>query len=154
MRKQIVVNIEEVASGSWDVPEKATNDNPHGWIDSNGWNERDVYIITDDGLIYPASLKIANASDGRRLLYSVHVDVKSGIAVDEDATQKRAAVKSAMPDEESLPQKESDVNPKIQTSLRTNESNTINRQILSEAMMDVAKTKLEKDRLTEYQGII
>lgn len=59
-----------------------------------------------------------------------------------------------MPDEESLPQKESDVNPQIQTSLRTDEANAINRQILSEAMMDVAQTKLEKDRLTEYQGII
>lgn len=51
-------------------------------------------------------------------------------------------------------QSDSGVNPKNQLSLRTNEVSDINRQILSEALMTAAQTEREKERLTEYQGII
>ena len=37
------------------------------------------------------------------------MDINKGIAVDQGATQKRAAVKSAMPSSKKIPQRESDV---------------------------------------------
>lgn len=53
--------------------------------------------MLQDGVIYEAYLRIAKASDGRNILYSVNLDINNGIAVDMGATNKRAAVIAAMP---------------------------------------------------------
>ena len=95
-RKLVVVNLKEVLEKSDYDPIYSSSDNEHGWLDERGWKSRKTYVLTDN-IIYEAFLKIAKARDGRNILYSVNLDVKKGIAVDQGATSKRAAVLAAMP---------------------------------------------------------
>ena len=97
IRKQVVVNTIEVINESVDNPSGYSPNNDHGWLDENGWISRKTYVLASDGKIYEAFLRIARARDGRNILYGVNLDAEKGIAVDESATQKRAAVIAAMP---------------------------------------------------------
>lgn len=96
IRKLVVANFKEVAEESSYDQKLSTNNNDHGWLDKNGWESRKTYVL-QDGVIYEAYLRIAKASDGRNILYSVNLDINNGIAVDMGATNKRAAVIAAMP---------------------------------------------------------
>ncbi len=96
IRRLVVANFKEVTEESSYDPEFSTENSEHGWLDKNGWESRKTYVL-QDGVIYEAYLKIAKASDGRNILYSVNLDINNGIAVDKDATNKRAAVLAAMP---------------------------------------------------------
>ena len=96
-RKQVIVNAGEVIQESVYDPEYSSTDNEHGWLDRNGWESRKTYVLTQDGMIYEAYLKIAKAQDGRNILYAVNLDINKGIAVDQGATSKKAAVLAAMP---------------------------------------------------------
>jgi len=59
--------------------------------------------MTKDGMIYPVTLHIAKAKDGRNILYDVNVKTKEGVAIDTIATSSlaeeltRQAVKVATP---------------------------------------------------------
>ena len=97
IRKQVVVNLLEVTNESVDNPRGYSPNSEHGWLDENGWISRKTYVLGSDGKIYEAFLRIAKARDGRKILYGVNLDAEKGIAVDESATQKRAAVIAAMP---------------------------------------------------------
>lgn len=113
VRKQIVVNLPEVADNSVYDPKFESSENSHDWLDKNGWGSRYAYVLANDGNIYKAYLKIAKSEDGRNILYSVHVNIKDGIAVDKGATQKRAAVLAAMPSKEIVTQEDSSVNKNL-----------------------------------------
>ena len=92
------------------APEFSTENNEHGWLDKNGWESRKTYVLKD-GVIYEAYLKIAKAKDGRNILYAVNLNINNGIAVDQGATQKRAAILSAMPSNYSIPNSSENVKP-------------------------------------------
>lgn len=96
-RKLVIVNLGEVASVSNYDPTHSNSNNEHGWLDKNGWESRTAYVLAPNNEIYSAHLKIAKARDGRKILYAVNLNIKDGIAVDMDATAKRAAVLAAMP---------------------------------------------------------
>lgn len=55
-----------------------TTEHRHQWLDENGWEIRKTYITDRYGKIYQAELNIANARDGRRILYAInnirHID--------------------------------------------------------------------------------
>ena len=115
-RKQVIVNAEEVIQESTHDPEYSSTDNEHGWLDKNGWESRKTYVLTQDGMIYEAYLKIAKAQDGRNILYAVNLDINKGIAVDQGATSKKAAVLAAMPSADNVSQKSGDVKAKYPIS--------------------------------------
>ena len=55
-------------------------------------------------------LKIVKTKDGRNIMYGVNLDINNGIAVDQGATSKRAAVLAAMPYRKTLAQPKAEVN--------------------------------------------
>lgn len=103
-RKQVIVNAKEVVEESAYDPEYSTSDNEHGWLDKNGWESRKTYVLTQDGTLYEAYLKIAKTQDGRNILYAVNLDINKGIAVDQGATSQKAAVLAAMPSSDKVAQ--------------------------------------------------
>ena len=111
-RKHVIVNAKEVIQESTYDPVYSSTDNEHGWLDENGWESRKTYVLTQDGVIYEAYLKIAKTRDGRNLLYAVNLDINNGIAVDQGATSKRAAVLAAMPSGSKVAQTNANVNKK------------------------------------------
>ncbi len=108
-RRKVIINAKEVIEESVYDPSYSSTDNDHGWLDKNGWESRKTYVL-QDGVIYETYLKIAKAADGRNILYAVNLDINNGIAVDQGATQKRAAILSAMPSDNRVAQKEPSVN--------------------------------------------
>lgn len=110
-RKEVIVNLPEVAAQSQYDPKFSSGDNEHDWLDRNGWESRKTYVLADDGKIYEAYLKIGKAEDGRNILYAVNCDATKGIAVDQGATQKRAAVIAAMPSNKKVSHNNNTVNP-------------------------------------------
>ena len=66
------------------------DENSHEWHDKNGWDERTSYVMTSDDMIYPVTLYIAKARDGRNILYDVNVKIKEGVATDKIATSQLA----------------------------------------------------------------
>ncbi len=119
-RRKVVINAKEVIEQSMYDPEYSSNDNEHGWLDKNGWESRKTYVL-QDGVIYEAYLRIAKAKDGRNILYAVNLNINNGIAVDQGATQKRAAILSAMPSSYSISNTPANVNS---NSIQENAENT------------------------------
>jgi UDP-N-acetylglucosamine:LPS N-acetylglucosamine transferase len=48
------------------------------------------HVMTKDGTIYPVTLHIAKAKDGRNILYDVNVKINEGVATDKIATSLQA----------------------------------------------------------------
>lgn len=101
LKKLVILNATETAEISNFA--KYKDEHSHQWLDENGWDERTSYVMTKDGTIYPVTLHIAKARDGRNILYDVNVKIKEGVAVDKNATSLLAkrlvgqAVKTTMP---------------------------------------------------------
>ena len=51
--------------------DKATSENSHQWMDQNGWTLRKVHLCDIKGNIFEATLNIAEARDGRRIIYDI-----------------------------------------------------------------------------------
>ncbi len=51
--------------------ESSNSEHSHQWLDENGWEYRKTYVQDKKGKIYEATLNIANAKNGRRILYSI-----------------------------------------------------------------------------------
>ena len=101
IKKLVILNAKETAEIS-DFVNHST-EHSHQWLDENGWDERNSYVMTKDGMIYPVTLHIAKTRDGRNILYDVNVKIKEGVAVDKIATSQLAeklngqAVKTTTP---------------------------------------------------------
>lgn len=52
--------------------ENRNNENSHQWLDENGWEHRNVYLINRKGEIYKAILNIGKSKDGRNILYDIN----------------------------------------------------------------------------------
>lgn len=83
------------------------NENNHQWLDENGWEMRTVYIQNKKNKkVYSAILNIANAKDGRKILYDINkitevkdadgasVPLKSGMGAAETIT---SAINESIP---------------------------------------------------------
>ena len=70
---------EIIGSATFKGKEPATK--AHGWLDNNGKNEWDVwttYIQDKENTIWEAKLKVANTTNGEKVLYDVHPIEKVG----------------------------------------------------------------------------
>lgn len=87
-KKLVIVNAVETA----EISRLAgiSNEHSHQWLDENGWEERTSHVMTEDGTIYPVTLHIARARDGRNILYDVNIKINEGVAADKIATSLRA----------------------------------------------------------------
>jgi len=107
VRQESIVLINELAeAGKHDVAKASTKS--HGWLDNNGKNDWDYwncYVEDKIGDIYKVTLNVANAVDGRKLLYDIKVSKKVGQAV-------KVSAKSTT-NVNSISQKQSDVNTNI-----------------------------------------
>ncbi len=146
IRKQVVANAEEVIKVSVYDPVFSSTDNEHGWLDKNGWESRKAYVLAGDGMLYEAYLKIAKAQDGRNILYTINVDVKKGITVDQDATSQKAAVLAVMPSDK----KDTTYSYKSQER----NSDFSNRTILANALDGATQNPYERQKLKEYKSKI
>lgn len=86
IRKSTVVNISDALKVSFDSPVQNTQ-SQHGWLDENGWITKRCYVL-DEGIIYPADLRIANTRDGRHILYAVNVKKKDGVTAEKEGNKK------------------------------------------------------------------
>ena len=59
----------------------------HEWLDQNGFEVRTGYVMTNNKL-YPVRLFIAQAADGRSILYFADVEKSKAVAVDAEATAR------------------------------------------------------------------
>lgn len=48
------------------------SEHSHQWLDQNGWEFRKAYLLTMEGEVLEATLNIANARDGRKVLYDIN----------------------------------------------------------------------------------
>lgn len=88
LKKLVILNAVDTAEIS-KFAEHST-ENSHQWLDTNGWDKRTSYVLSEDGVIYPVDLHIAKAKDGRNILYDVNVKIEEGISIDEIATSERS----------------------------------------------------------------
>ena len=95
IKKLVILNSIETA----EISEFAhhIDENSHKWLDKNGWDERTSYVMTSDDMIYPVTLYIAKARDGRNILYDVNVKIKEGVATDKIATSQLAKKQAMIP---------------------------------------------------------
>ncbi len=73
IKRKAVVHVDELfMSAQYDG--KRLPSKPHDWLDNygqNNWEYWTVYIQEKDGSVWEATLNIANASDGRKILYDI-----------------------------------------------------------------------------------
>ena len=115
IKKLVILNAVETAEiSSFDPSADHSDENSHQWLDANGWDKRTSYVMTKDGMIYPVTLFIAKARDGRNILYDVNVQIKEGIAAEKSATSlnaksnARQAFRSTKPSSERIIPQDSD----------------------------------------------
>ena len=51
---------------------ESNSDNNHQWLDENGWEYREAYLIDIKGNIFSATLNIAKTRDNRNILYDIN----------------------------------------------------------------------------------
>ena len=138
------------------------NDNSHGWMDRNGWDDRICYMMVDNA-IHKVVLHIANTDDGRHLLYDISVIKKEKAEttaqstlthhqqMDESAQKVRQAAGNQTLSGEILSQEDNFVN--TQNSDVSSEP-VSNRSLLANAFEDLAKDDTERKKIQEYKGQI
>ena len=73
IKRESVVVADELIEASKDDGEHPAKKS-HDWLDNYGknkWNYRNVYVQERDGSVWEATLNIANANDGRKILYDI-----------------------------------------------------------------------------------
>lgn len=154
IKKLVIVNAVDTTEISQVA--KTSSEHSHQWLDENGWEERTSHVMTKDDTIYPVTLHIAKAKDGRNILYDVNVKINEGVATDKIATSLQAkkqagqAVRITMPSEITLTQSQQGVK---KYSTRDTES-VSSRSLLANALDSVAQDETEKRRLAEYREAI
>ena len=122
LKKIAILNIRDLIKNSEPIAHKG--ENSHQWLDTNGWSDRIAYMRYADkkngDKVYPVIIHIANARDGRHILYDVSVLKEKGSTVDMSASvlasrsddgtsstrenESKLAVKSIEPSDEMLAQ--------------------------------------------------
>ena len=69
VRAKAIVQMSEVLETS--RYNSSNSENSHQWMDQNGWSFRKVFLQSNDGKIYEATLNIADGRD-RRILYEIN----------------------------------------------------------------------------------
>ena len=158
VKKLVILNVDETTKISQFASHK--DENTHQWLDKNGWDYRTSYVMTNDGMIYPVTLFVAKARDGRNILYDVNIEIKEGISIDKIATSLRSnknarqAVKVPKPSNQGLYHENTDLssgkNKNTPHSDRPSDS-VSNRSLLANALESVAQNDIERNKLAQYK---
>ena len=68
--KLVIVHSDEVINISEKQNENA--EHSHQWLDENGWEFRNAFVMDKYGKIYSVTLNIAKSKDGRNILYDIN----------------------------------------------------------------------------------
>ena len=68
--KLVIVHSDEVINISEKQHENA--EHSHQWLDENGWEFRNAFVMDKYGKIYSVTLNIAKSKDGRNILYDIN----------------------------------------------------------------------------------
>ena len=68
--KLVIVHSDEVINISEKENENA--EHSHQWLDENGWEFRNAFVMDKYGKIYSVTLNIAKSKDGRNILYDIN----------------------------------------------------------------------------------
>ena len=86
-QESVVLLNELIETANFDASKEPTY--PHDWLDNNGKNEWDywtTYVQGKNGAIWEATLNVANAADGRKILYDIGPIKKVGQSVKSDTS--------------------------------------------------------------------
>lgn len=87
-KQEAVVLLDElIETASFDASKNPVY--PHGWLDDygkNNWDYWTTYVQDRNGTIWEATLNVANAADGRKILYDIGPIKKVGQSVESDTS--------------------------------------------------------------------
>lgn len=87
-KQEAVVLLDElIETASFDASKNPAY--PHGWLDDygkNNWDYWTTYVQDRNGTIWEATLNVANAADGRKILYDIGPIKKVGQSVESDTS--------------------------------------------------------------------
>ena len=86
-QESVVLLNELIETANFDASKEPTY--PHDWLDNNGKNEWDywtTYVQGKNRTIWKATLNVANAADGRKILYDIGPIKKVGQSVKSDTS--------------------------------------------------------------------
>lgn len=143
--KLVIVHSDEVINISEKQNENA--EHSHQWLDENGWEFRNAFVMDKYGKIYSVTLNIAKSKDGRNILYDINKINEVGYGdVLSNAKGKRSSHINPNFVTNSISQSENNVNTKndessndIKYSMGGLKAETADKSALEKAM------ELEKD---------
>lgn len=143
--KLVIVHSDEVINISEKENENA--EHSHQWLDENGWEFRNAFVMDKYGKIYSVTLNIAKSKDGRNILYEINKINEVGYGdVLSNAKGKRSSHINPNFVTNSISQSENNVNTKndessndIKYSMGGLKAETADKSALEKAM------ELEKD---------
>ena len=143
--KLVIVHSDEVINISEKENENA--EHSHQWLDENGWEFRNAFVMDKYGKIYSVTLNIAKSKDGRNILYDINKINEVGYGdVLSNAKGKRSSHINPNFVTNSISQSENNVNTKndessndIKYSMGGLKAETADKSALEKAM------ELEKD---------
>ena len=143
--KLVIVHSDEVINISEKENENA--EHSHQWLDENGWEFRNAFVMDKYGKIYSVTLNIAKSKDGRNILYDINKINEVGYGdVLSNAKGKRSSHINPNFVNNSISQSENNVNTKndessndIKYSMGGLKAETADKSALEKAM------ELEKD---------
>ena len=143
--KLVIVHSDEVINISEKQNENA--EHSHQWLDENGWEFRNAFVMDKYGKIYSVTLNIAKSKDGRNILYDINKINEVGYGdVLSNAKGKRSSHINPNFVNNSISQSENNVNTKndesgndIKYSMGGLKAETADKSALEKAM------ELEKD---------
>ena len=143
--KLVIVHSDEVINTSEKQNENA--EHSHQWLDENGWEFRNAFVMDKYGKIYSVTLNIAKSKDGRNILYDINKINEVGYGdVLSNAKGKRSSHINPNFVNNSISQSENNVNTKndessndIKYSMGGLKAETADKSALEKAM------ELEKD---------
>ena len=112
--KLVIVHSDEVINISEKQNENA--EHSHQWLDENGWEFRNAFVMDKYGKIYSVTLNIAKSKDGRNILYDINKINEVGYGdVLSNAKGKRSSHINPNFVNNSISQSENNVNTKNNT---------------------------------------
>ena len=139
-KQEALMLIDEIiGSATFKGKEPATK--AHGWLDNNGKNEWDVwatYIQDKENTIWVAKLKIANTTNGEKVLYDVHPIEKVG----------RGRTLPTIPTDDTISQP----TPESQEKFSDRDPDAITtRGLLADALESTVANDIERKKLADYK---
>lgn len=155
--KLVIVHSDEVINISEKENENA--EHSHQWLDENGWEFRNAFVMDKYGKIYSVTLNIAKSKDGRNILYDINKINEVGYGdVLSNAKGKRSSHINPNFVTNSISQSENNVNTKndessndIKYSMGGLKAETADKSALEKAM-EFEKDGTDSEKIRKETG--